>query len=150
MTEATTAIRWRARRTTTALWVPTLCAIAAMSTPAYLDPVRGMVITMLCGITAMLLELTIRRQLSLATHGREVQAIVDEVHPQGLRYDNAWVKFHFIADSGAMVDGKCPINDIDVLVLATGSRVEVLYDPANPKRHILVDKLWAIRWERDE
>jgi hypothetical protein len=149
MTDSATSINWRARRTTVALWTPALCAIAAMSTPAFLDPMRGMLITMLFGITAMLMELSIRRQLTLATHGREAQAIVDEVHPQGLRYDNAFVRFHFIAESGAMVDGKCAIDDIDELVLATGSRIEVLYDPANPKRHLLVDKCWAIRWERD-
>ena len=143
-----TAIIWRARRSALALWAPTLCAIVAMTTPAYLDPIRGMLVTMLFGITAMFLELSIRSQLSLAAHGRDVQAIVDEVHPQGLRYDTAWVKFHFIADSGAIIDGKYAIDDIDELVLATGSRVDVVYDPANPKRHALVDKLWAIRWEQ--
>ncbi|CAN5629600.1 hypothetical protein BH09PLA1_BH09PLA1_16510 [soil metagenome] len=99
MTESTTATGWRSRRTTVALWAPTLCAIVAMTTLAYLDPVCGMLITMLFGITAMFLELSIRRHVFLATHGREVLAIVDEVHPQGIRYDNAWVKFHFIAES---------------------------------------------------
>jgi hypothetical protein len=92
-------------------------------------------------------ELRVRRQLDLVRRGEVAQAIVDEVHHANTRHDRNWMKYGFLAADGRAFHGRCTIGSIDVMTLSTGSRTAVYYDPADPRRNIPEQGLWAVTWE---
>ena len=141
-------IGWHVRRTVVAQYLPATLLVAAVGTWAMLEPTYGIMFALICTIGAICFEHGARRQLALAKTGRLAVAIVGEVHRQGLRYDNPYVDFHFTTNTGAMINGRCPTNEIDRMIMTTGARIEVLYDPNDPQQHIVLDKLWAVCWER--
>src|SRR4051812_15588965 len=133
MTQSADAIAWRVRRTMIAQYLPATLTIAALGAWVMLAPAYALVSVLSCTIGAILFEQSARQQLALARIGRTALAVVGEVHRQGMRYDNPYVTFHFTTDAGEVVEGTCPTSEIDRLVMTTGARIEVLYEPTNPK-----------------
>jgi hypothetical protein len=108
------------------------------------------VIGFACALLAIVIELEVRRQISLARFGTPARGIVDEVYKNNLfrRDDNRIdARFHFTTPDGKLIDAKALLDTLDANALQRGSAVEVLYDANNPKRNAVVNSLWAVTWE---
>lgn len=111
-----------------------------------LDPTMFTWFGVAMGVAAVVVEMKVRKQLHLARHGLVVEAIVDEVHTRRTRHDTNWFKYGFFIDAGSRFTGKCRVDEIDIMAVSRGTRVNVFYDPENPKCNIPEIGLWAVHW----
>jgi hypothetical protein len=98
-------------------------------------------------LAGVLAEWSVRRQIDLVRRGSVAEAIVDEVHHKRSRHDSNWMRYGFGDAHGQWHSGKSTIGECDAAVLSTGSRVLVFYDPANPRRNLPEQGLWAVTWD---
>jgi hypothetical protein len=155
---------WNIRRTAYGMLAPLSCASAGVillavagylsllpSAPAVrhdLDAANLTIVASVVLIAAAALEVQIRRQLSLARNGEPAEAIIDEVIDHRWQRDGGiFAEYHFLTPDGQWIDGRCHIDSTDALTVARGNHMEVLYDPANPKRNQLLLRLWGVEYE---
>jgi hypothetical protein len=91
-------------------------------------------------------ERTIRRQLALARVGHMADGTIDAVrrYRPSKKYRATW---SFKALDGYTYEGGAMLNDIDAIVLTSGSAIRVCYDPSNPSNNLIESGFWAVEWE---
>jgi hypothetical protein len=156
--------RWNICRTAYGKLAPLSCAAAGgmlLAVAGYLsqlpsapgarhdlDAANITIVASVILIATAALEVQIRRHLAMARNGEPAEAIIDEViDHRWQRHGGIFAEYHFFTPDGQWIDGRCHIDSTDALTVVTGGRIEVLYDPANPKRNQLLLRLWGVEYE---
>ena len=100
----------------------------------------------LCIAIAVVSEQSVRKQLALARIGQVADGIIDSVRQYRPSRKRA-ATWSFAAADGHTYQGRCMLNDIDAMVLRSGSEVRVCYDPSNPANNRIENAFWAVEWE---
>ena len=95
----------------------------------------------LAALTALILELIIRRQIWLARHGHVTRGTISEIRRLSNRNDNHIAIYYFAAPGQSAIESRARISEALSEVLRQGSEVQVIFDPNNPHRNELVDSL---------
>jgi hypothetical protein len=92
-------------------------------------------------------EMIVLRQKKLIRNGQAVEAIVDDVRSISWSKEHSAAYYHFFTEDRRVITSCCAVENANKNRWIPGQKITAIYDPCRPARHVVSDRLWAVRWQ---